>query len=161
MITLIAAIAKNRAIGKSGQLIWTDKDDMARFKRLTTGKIVIMGRKTWDSIPESYRPLPHRQNVIITRNISLQIPDGVERLTSITEALTRYKNDDIMVIGGAEIYAGTIDHADCLELTEIAKEIPGDTFFPLLHPSTWKETARINKDGFSFVTYHKVDVCTS
>lgn len=155
MVTLVAAVAANRTIGKDGQLVWRNKEDMARFKELTTGKVVIMGRKTWESIPSKFRPLPDRVNVVVTRNPDYTLPDNVMSATSIEDALYRYRANDIMVIGGAEIYAASIGKADCLELTEVAAELDGDTFFPEVDTSIWKETARVGKEGFAFVTYRR------
>lgn len=155
MITLIAAIAKNRTIGKDGQLVWSNKEDLTRFRDLTKGKTVLMGRKTWESIPQKFRPLPERENIIITRNTSYKVPDNVRCFESIDEALQALSGRDVMIIGGAEIYHATINIAQRLELTEIAQELDGDTFFPSIDQSKWKENVRIQKDGFSFVTYHK------
>lgn len=155
MVTLIAAVAANRTIGKDGQLVWRNKEDMARFKELTTGKVVIMGRKTWESIPSKFRPLPDRLNVVVTRNQEFSLPEGVERALSIEKALHHHHQKDVMIIGGAEIYASAIGRADCLELTEVAAELDGDAFFPEVDPTIWKETARIDKEGYAFVTYRR------
>ncbi len=155
MITLIAAVAANGCIGKGGKLVWHNKEDMAHFVKLTKGKAVLMGRKTWESIPEKFRPLSYRTNVVITRDKNYLLPDNVMSCASVDEALKRLRLADIMVIGGAQIYAATVAKADCLELTEIPTAIDGDAFFPKINPSTWKETVRINREGFAFVTYHK------
>lgn len=155
MVTLIAAVAANRTIGKDGQLVWRNKEDMAHFKELTTGKVVIMGRKTWESIPPKFRPLPDRINVVVTRNPDYVLPEGVVSASSIEDALYRYRLNDVMVIGGSEIYAAAIGKADCLELTELVAELDGDTFFPEVDKTTWKETVRIEKEGFAFVTYRR------
>lgn len=155
MITLVAAVAANGCIGKDGNLAWRNKEDMAHFVELTIGKTVLMGRKTWESIPEKFRPLPNRINVVITRNKGYALPDNVMSCQSVDAAFKRLRLTNIMVIGGAEIYAATIDKADCLELTEIETSIDGNVFFPTIDKSIWKETARINKEGFAFVTYHK------
>jgi dihydrofolate reductase len=155
MITLIAAVAANRTIGKDGQLVWRNKEDMARFKELTTGKIVIMGRKTWESIPPKFRPLPDRLNVVVTRNASYELPENVERAPSIEEAFHRHHGEEIMVIGGAEIYAAAMSKADCLELTEIASDLEGTVLFPEVDKTIWKEVTRIDKEGFDFVTYRR------
>lgn len=155
MVTLVAAIAANRTIGKDGQLVWRNKEDMAHFKELTTGKVVIMGRKTWESIPPKFRPLPDRINVVVTRNREYELPDNVMSTASVEDALYRYRMNDVMVIGGAEVYATTISKADCLELTEVAADLDGDTFFPEVDKNIWKETAREEKEGFAFVTYRR------
>src|SRR3990167_8903662 len=112
-ITLIAAISKNNVIGTEGRLPWHIPEDMKHFKTLTMGKVVLMGRKTWESIPEKFRPLPGRTNVIITRQPDYPVPTGVQTFQSTDDAL----KNDVMVIGGAEIYRQTIDRADRLEIT--------------------------------------------
>jgi dihydrofolate reductase len=155
MITLIAAVAKNGCIGKDGKLAWHNKEDMARFKKLTTSKTVLMGRKTWESIPKSFRPLPDRVNAVITRQTEYALPEGVLRFSSVEEALEALRDREVFVLGGAEIYAATLASADCLELTEITSELEGDTFFPSFDRSAWKETARIDREGFSWVTYQR------
>nr|ALG03723.1 dihydrofolate reductase [uncultured bacterium] len=155
MVTIVAAVAANRTIGKDGQLVWRNKEDMAHFKELTTGKVVIMGRKTWESIPPKFRPLPDRINVVVTRNRNYELPNNVTGAASVEDALRRYHANDVMIIGGAEIYAAAMGRADCLELTEVAAELDGDTFFPEVDKATWKETARTEKEGFAFVTYRR------
>ena len=155
MMTIVAAVAANGCIGKDGKLVWRNKEDMAHFVELTTGKVVIMGRKTWESIPPKFRPLPDRTNVVVTRNRNYALPDNVMSATSLEEALHRYRLNDMMIIGGSKIYAAAIGKADCLELTEIAADLDGDTFFPKIDKSIWKETTRNDKEGFAFVTYRK------
>jgi dihydrofolate reductase len=154
MITLIAAMTSNRCIGNKGQLVWRNKEDMARFKELTIGKVVIMGRKTWESIPEKYRPLPDRVNVVVTRQADYTIPDGVIRASTLESALEM--NGDLMVIGGGEIYAAALARAERLELTEIDQDIEGDTFFPEFSREIWLETGRQVREGFAFVTYTRI-----
>ncbi len=153
MITLVAAVAANGCIGKNGQLAWRNKEDMAHFVELTTGKTVLMGRKTWESIPPKFRPLANRVNAVVTRQANYELPESVLRFSSIDEALEALKDRDVMVMGGAEIYAATIDHADRLELTEIDTEIEGDVFFPNVDPNLWERIAQIPKNGFNFSTY--------
>ncbi|OGL74429.1 diacylglycerol kinase [Candidatus Uhrbacteria bacterium RIFCSPHIGHO2_12_FULL_60_25] len=148
-ITLIAAISKNNVIGTEGRLPWHIPEDMKHFKTLTMGKVVLMGRKTWESIPEKFRPLPGRTNVIITRQPDYPVPTGVQTFQSTDDAL----KNDVMVIGGAEIYRQTIDRADRLEITYVDRVIEGDATFPAIDPSVWKEIAREDRDGLSFVTY--------
>lgn len=155
MITLVAALSRNRCIGKDGQLVWHNKEDMARFKALTTGKVVIMGRKTWESLPEKFRPLPNRVNVIVTRQADYPIPPGTIRASTIEDALRL--NGELMIIGGGEIYAEALAHADKLELTEIDKEIEGDAFFPEVDLNQWTESSRVTREGFAFVTYARTE----
>ncbi|MCC6563764.1 dihydrofolate reductase [Candidatus Uhrbacteria bacterium] len=155
MIILVAAVAKNGCIGNQGQLVWRNKEDMAHFKEVTTGKAVVMGRKTWESIPPKFRPLVGRLNVVITRQAAYQLPEGVLHYSSPEEAFENLKGRDSAVIGGAEIYRLALPFAERLELTEIDSEFEGDTFFPTIDRNVWKEKKRITHDGFSFVTYEK------
>ena len=155
MLTLIAAVAKNGCIGKDGTLPWRIPEDMKHFRALTTGKIVVMGRKTWESIPSTFRPLPDRTNVVVTRQIGYAVPAGVETYPSVDEALTWHTDDETFIIGGAEIYRQTIENADRLEITEVDQQVDGDAFFPAIDPAIWKETTREPHDGFAFVTYTK------
>ena len=157
MLALIAAISKNNCIGKDGSLPWHIPEDMAHFKSLTMGNTVLMGRKTWESIPEKFRPLPGRKNVIVTRQENFDAPEGVEVFFDLDEALEANKEKNIFVIGGGQIYTQTIDRADTLYLTRVAQYVEGcDVFFPNIDPSLWQPTQREDHDGFSFVTYaHK------
>lgn len=153
-LCLIAAVGKGNAIGVGGALPWRLPEDLKRFKAITTGHAVIMGRKTFDSIR---RPLPNRRNIVVTRS-NPALPDGVERASSIEEAiaLARRTDDEPMIIGGGEIYSATIAHATRLEITEVAQEVPGaDAFFPAIDPVRFDESARTNAEtpGVAFVTY--------
>lgn len=134
-ITLIAAMARNRAIGQDNKLLWRLPSEMAHFRRSTTGKTVLMGRKTFESLG---RPLPNRLNVILTRDRSFA-PEGCESVHSVDEALRKYSSEEeeLMVIGGAEIYSQFLPYADKLLLTEVEAEIAGDAFFPEVPESEW------------------------
>lgn len=128
---MIAAMAKNRVIGKENQMPWHLPADFAWFKRCTLGKPVIMGRKTYDSIG---RPLPGRQNIVISRDTSLKI-EGVDCVSSIEEAIEMVNDkNEIMIIGGGSIYQACLEKANCLYLTFIDLDVEGDTQFP-----DWKE----------------------
>ncbi len=155
-ITLIAALAKNNVIGCDGRLPWHIPADLRHFKQLTLGHIVLMGRKTWESIPEKFRPLPQRTNIVITRQKDYPVPPDVLVYASIDAALTN-KNQTptsrLFVIGGADVYAQTIERADRLEITHVEREVKGNVFFPLIDPAVWKENTRDQRDGFAFVTY--------
>jgi len=135
-ITLIAAMASNRMIGLDNKLPWHLPAEMAHFRRSTTGKTVIMGRKTFESLGG---PLKNRRNVIITRNPDFEVPEGCERVTSIEEALQRYNSntEEVMIIGGAEIYAQFLPHASKLQLTEVFVELDGDAYFPAVAEEEW------------------------
>ncbi len=133
-ISLIAAIgAGNRALGKDGQLLWQIPDDLRRFKMLTSGHPVIMGRKTWESLPEKFRPLPGRMNVVITRQKEYAAA-GAHVLSSLEEALATARTaegaEEIFIIGGGQLYTEALSQADILYLTLIGEEKEGDVFFP-------------------------------
>ena len=157
-LSLIAAVARNGAIGKNNALLWTEPEDQRHFRRVTMGCPVIMGRKTWDSLPARFRPLPGRRNVVITRDAAWQA-DGAEAAGSIDAALMLLAGAaKAFVIGGAEIYALALPQADELVLTEIDADLDGDAFFPPWDRTRFRATARephVGADGvgYSFVTY--------
>ncbi len=155
MIALIAAVAQNNCIGKNGQLPWHMPEDLAHFKLLTTSKVVLMGRKTWESLPEKFRPLPNRLNIVITRQTDFVVPTGVEKYSSIAAALAAHTDENVMVIGGAEMYRATIDLADTLYITHIHENVDGDAFFPTIDDSIWKKTEVESHAKFDLVTYKK------
>jgi dihydrofolate reductase len=156
MITLVAAVANNNYIGKNGELPWKIPEDMKHFRDITMGKTVLMGRKTWESIPKKFRPLPGRKNIVITRNQSYDKGGDVLIYHNIETALDNHaKKEDIMVIGGGGIYEQTIDKADKLEITHVHQDVDGDTYFPKIDPSIWKEVSRQDHTNFSFVTYRR------
>lgn len=153
-ISIIVAIAKNWAIGLNNELLWHISADLKRFKALTTSHTIVMGRKTYDSIG---RPLPNRRNVIISRDKNLKL-EGCEVYNSIQTALDALKNEDeIFVIGGAEIYKQTINIATKLYLTKVEKEYKADVFFPEIDFSEWKITSQENhldqEIPYSFINY--------
>lgn len=154
-ITLIAAISTNNCIGKNGNVPWHIPEDLEHFKHATMGKIVLMGRKTWESIPLKYRPLPKRKNIVITRQTHYPVPEGVEVHQTVDEALAAHAGEDIMVVGGGEIYAQTIDRADILDITHVEQAVEGDAFFPEIDLKKWEEVSRNNQTGYTFVLYHK------
>jgi len=153
-LSLIAAVARNGAIGKNNGLLWREPEDQKHFRRVTMGCPVIMGRKTWDSLPVRFRPLPGRRNVVITRDPAWHA-DGADAVTSLDAALTLLTDTPkAFVIGGAEIYALALPRATELVLTEIDAELDGDIFFPPWDRSQFKVAARDQRDGYSFVTYN-------
>lgn len=158
MIALIAAVATNGCIGIDGKLPWHIPEDVARFKALTMGKTVLMGRKTWESLPNRFRPLPGRTNVVISRSTGYDVPPGVTVFASIDDALVALVDQDVYVIGGAKIYAQTIGRADRLILTRVDRIVAGDTFFPEISPQQWSEATRESHEGFAFVTYERVRI---
>ena len=148
-LTLILAAAENGVIGKAGAIPWRIAEDMRRFKALTLGKSVVMGRKTWDSLPK--KPLPGRRNIVVTRQPGWRA-DGAEVMTLADALLVK----DVFVIGGAEIYRAALADAERIELTEVHRAFDGDTKFEF-DRSGWKEIARedhVTPDGlaYSFVS---------
>jgi len=141
-VTLVVAVAENGVIGAGGALPWHLPEDLKRFKALTLGKPTIMGRKTWDSLPR--KPLPGRTNIVVTRDQSFRA-QGALVAHSVKEALTLAEREgarEIMVIGGAEIFANVLPRANRIEWTEILARPDGDAFMPPLDPADWKEVAR-------------------
>ncbi len=137
-LTIIVATDAARGIGIANRLPWHLPEDMAHFKRLTTGHAVIMGRKTFESIG---RPLPNRRNIVITRNAGWR-QDGVETAASVEAAAALAAGEPAFIIGGAQIYAQAMDLCDTLIITEIAHTFDCDAFFPAPDPAAWRETAR-------------------
>ncbi|MEK7084877.1 MAG: dihydrofolate reductase [Patescibacteria group bacterium] len=157
MITLVAAISQNNCIGKNGEIPWRIPEDWKRMQAITAGKVLIMGRKTWESIPEKRRPLPNRTNIVITREPKTSFPPSVEVYSTIQEAITAHKGEDIIGFGGQTIYEEMIAFADVLEITHVDQTIDACTaFFPPIDPAIWKEAWREDHDGFSFVTYRRI-----
>ena len=157
---LIYARAANGVIGKDNRLPWHIPEDMAHFKQLTQGCPVVMGRKTWDSLPERFRPLPGRRNIVVTRQSDWQA-EGAERAGSVDDALALCSGmPDVWVIGGAQIYAEAQPLAHDAHITEIDKAFEGDAYAPVFDPAQWRETARsrhtaTNGLGYSFVTLQR------
>jgi dihydrofolate reductase len=160
-IALIYARAANGVIGKDGTMPWHLPEDLAHFKQLTLGAPVIMGRKTWDSLPPRFRPLPGRANIVVTRQENWsQI--GAQRASSLRDALQIAEQSNpttVWVIGGAQIYAQALPLAQRVEVTEIAQDFAGDAHAPELGPE-WQETAReahTSAGGlpFTFVRYER------
>lgn len=156
MISIICAVADNGCIGKNNRLLWDIPEDMKRFRELTNGKTVIMGRNTWFSLPEKFRPLPNRKNVVVTHVPDDEFPPGVDHYLSLNEALgTQNKEEEILIIGGGMIYKAAMPLADRLYITHVHQNPDGDTFFPAIDPDVWKETRRDDHEGLSFVTYDR------
>ena len=148
-IALIVAIDANRGIGKNNDLMWHLPNDMKFFKETTQNQIVVMGRKNYDSIPERFRPLPNRLNVVLTRNLSFNAP-GCKVFTSLTDCLEFFKDEKektVFIIGGGEIYKMALDsdRIDEMYITYIDKSYGADTFFPNFDKSKWKENSVFNQ----------------
>ncbi|MGY0194415.1 dihydrofolate reductase [Leptothrix sp. BB-4] len=164
-LVLIAAVARNGTIGADNQLLWHLPEDLAHFRRLTMGQPVLMGRKTWDSLPARFRPLPGRHNIVLTRDAQWRA-DGATAVTTLEQALEAAiaagPVERVFVIGGEQIYAATIAQADRLELTEVDRDFDGDAHFPAFDRRDWVESSREthragapNDFGFAFVSLQR------
>lgn len=159
-IALIAAVARNGAIGLGNDLIFREAADQKHFRDTTLGHAVVMGRKTWDSLPTRFRPLPGRQNIVVSRNPSLQAP-GAEVAHDLDQALRLAQGAQrVFVVGGAQLYQLALPQAQCLVLTEVEADLDGDTFFPAWDRSLFQEIAgdtTVTAAGvrYRFVTYRR------
>jgi dihydrofolate reductase len=159
-LVIVAAVARNMAIGSHGELPWHMPEDLAHFRALTTGHPVLMGRRTWESIPDRFRPLPGRRNVVLTRSAGWTA-EGAERAASLEDALELLADEpEVFAIGGARVYADALPHADVLELTELGIDVDADTFFPSFDRSVFVEVSRdpgLSAGGipFAFVRYER------
>jgi dihydrofolate reductase len=165
IISLIAALSKNKVIGKNNDLPWHLPDDMKYFMQTTKAHHVIMGRKNYESIPEKFRPLPNRINIVVTRQPDFNAPNCqvVNSIEKALEIATAENPQEVFIIGGAEIYHQGFSVANKLYLTEIDADIEGDTFFPTFDKSKWTEVSRVHhttddrhKYPFDFVVYEKI-----
>lgn len=161
MITLIVAKSDNQVIGHNNQLIWRLSSDLKRFKQLTTGHPIIMGRKTFESIG---KPLPHRSNIVVTKNKNWKANETLI-VHSLEEAIEKAQavNPKIFIIGGGKIYEQAMSFADAIEVTEVHSTFDGDTHFPEIDKEIWKEVSRefFHKDennefDYSFVRYERI-----
>ena len=168
LLALIASVARNRSIGLGSELVWREPEDMRWFKRQTLGCPVIMGRKTWDSLPERFRPLPGRSNIVVTRQTGwrangAQVAGTLERAVAMAHAsIGQQPAARIFVIGGGELYAAALPLADELLLTEIDADLPGDTVFPAWNRQDFVEQQRETHHSagppacdYAFVTYQR------
>lgn len=160
MLTIIAAAAENNALGKDNQLVWHLPDDFKRFKSLTSGHYIIMGRKTFESFP---KPLLNRTHVIITHQANYEVPEGCIVVSSLQEAIAFCpKDEEVFVIGGGQIYQQAIDLVDKIDLTRVHTSVEADTFFPEINTQKWElvfeefhpKDEKHNFD-FTFLTYIK------
>ncbi len=162
-IVLVAAVGENGVIGRGGGLPWRLKSDLQHFRALTTGKPIVMGRRTWASLG---RPLPERTNIVVTRDHAFMAPGAVvaAALTAALEVARgdalRRSADAIMVVGGGDIYAQAMPLATRLEITRVQARPHGEAVFPPIDPATWHETARRecppgpgDEAGFTYLTY--------
>ncbi len=155
-LALIASVAKNRAIGRGNQLLWHEAEDRRHLRATTMGHPVVMGRKTWQSLPEKFRPLPGRRNLVVTRQASFDAP-GAEVVGSLGAALALLADAErVFVIGGAELYTLALPHADELVLTEIDTAFDdADAYFPDWPRDRFDEVQRRDAAGYAIVTYRR------
>ena len=156
--TLIAALSENNVIGKGEIIPWKIPEDMKRFKSLTLNHSVIMGRKTYLSIPEKFRPLPQRKNIVMSKNFENET--GIYIARSIQEAIDLAEDIPTYIIGGAEVYRQFLPLADNLEITRVYKNFEGDVYFPKVDWKNWKQIGEIpgqTEDGlkYSFLTFKR------
>jgi dihydrofolate reductase len=148
VVALVVAHSANRVIGRDGGLPWRLPGDLKRFRALTTGQTVIMGRRTYESLPDAFRPLPNRRNVVLTSDPGYRA-DGAELAADLNAALVA----PCFVIGGGEVYAQALPRAQRVYATELEAEVDGDTFFPPLPPAEWRcveRSERIVEDGHAY-----------
>ena len=160
MLSIIAAVARNGVIGKDNQLLWHLPEDMRHFRETTRGKPVIMGRKTWESLPDAFRPLPGRNNIVVSRNPAYQ-PARATLASTLNDAILKAGDaEEVFVIGGAELYRLALPIADRLYLTEIDQDFEGDVYFPDIEEGNWEEASReiphsASGIRYSFVRYRR------
>ena len=169
IISLIAAVSQNHVIGKNNDLPWKLPDDMKYFMQTTKGHHCIMGRKNYDSIPDRFRPLPNRTNIVVTRQTAFKAP-GCIVVNSIDKALSIAKDNgetEVFIIGGAEIYKQGLSVTQRMYLTEIKAHIDGDTFFPEFNKHEWKEVSRTphtadksHAHAFDYVVYERNELAS-
>ncbi|MDX1471927.1 MAG: dihydrofolate reductase, partial [Flavobacteriaceae bacterium] len=160
-VTIIVAAGEDNSIGKDKKLLWDLPDDMQRFKKLTTGHHIIMGRITFETFK---KPLPNRTHVVITRQSDYKVPDGVHVVPNLRDAMAIAKDDDQpFIIGGGEIYNQAMPIADKIEITRVHEKFDGDTFFPEISSYKWKEVERQyhpmdskHEHAFTYITYKRV-----
>jgi dihydrofolate reductase len=153
---IIAAVAENGVIGKDGDIPWHYSEDLKHFKQKTTDHSVIMGRKTYFSLPEDFRPLPGRKNIVLSRS-NPELPESVNLANSLEEAWDIAENHSgkAFVIGGAGVYEQAMNESDKMILTRIHQEYEGDTYFPERNKENWEEIERDDREELSFVEYRK------
>ena len=161
MISIIAAVAANNVIGSQNDLPWYLPEDLKRFKKLTTGHTVIMGRRTYESIVARLgKPLPNRKNIVITRNKNYQVLEGVTVASSLDEALGENGNNDdrdkkIFIIGGEQVFKEGINKAETMYITEVKNSYEGDTYFPEIDKNKWNREIEVETLEYAFVVYYR------
>lgn len=165
-ISIVVAASENNAIGKDNRLIWRLPDDMKFFKEKTVGHCVVTGRKNYESIPDKFRPLPDRTNIVVTRTLNYAAPGAIV-VHSLEEAIEKAKElneTDLCIIGGGEIYRQALEVTDVIWLTRVHHEFEAHTFFPVLDPTEWKITWREehaadekHQYAFTFFKYERIN----
>jgi dihydrofolate reductase len=160
ILSVIASVARNGGIGKGNELLWRESADLKRFRAVTMGCPVIMGRRTWESLPARFRPLPGRRNIVVTRDRAWRV-EGADAADSLDAALALARPaPKAFVIGGAQLYALALPRADELMLTEIDADLDADTFFPVWDRAAFVQTSRedhVSAQGlpYRFATYQR------
>jgi len=156
MITIISAVDRNSAIGKENKLPWNCPSDLRFFKKETLSKVIVMGSKTWDSLGSYVRPLPDRQNCVLSKS-DIELPEGVIHLTSMQDVLRLAEDNDVYIIGGAGVYRQFVDFCDRIILTHLDIEVIGaDAFFPKFEPVSSKEISS-GVDEASDISYEIIE----
>ena len=164
-VSMIAAVAENRVIGKDNDLAWDLPDDMKFFMQKTSGHHVIMGRKNYESIPAKFRPLPNRVNIVVTRQADYTAKDCivVHSLEAALDIAMKNGEEEAFIIGGGEIYTLGLGIADRMYITEVKATFEGDAYYPEYDPSQWREVDRVHHPtdekhafAFDFVTYERI-----
>lgn len=155
---IIAAVSENGVIGKDGDVPWHYPEDLEHFREKTTGHTVLMGRKTYFSLPENYRPLPDRKNIVLSRS-NPDLPEEVELANSLEEGfrIAEEHGNKCFIIGGQGVYSQTLERADRMIITEVHREVDGDTYFPDWNSENWEEIERDDREQLSFVEYLRND----
>ena len=154
--TIIAAIDQENAIGKNGEIPWHYPEDLKHFRNLTKGETVIMGRKTYFSLPEDFRPLPERENIILTRG-NPEVDESVKVMNSLEEAYESAENEKVFIAGGASVYDQTLKEADEMILTRVPGTHDGDVFFPDWDEEAWQLTERDESGNLLFERFIEKD----
>lgn len=154
---IIAAVSKNNVIGKDGEIPWHYPEDLKHFKQKTMGNPVVMGSSTYESLPEEFKPLSGRKNIVLT-NSGIKKDESVAVANSLDEAwdIAEEHSEKAFIIGGASIYKQTLKQADKMVITRINEKYDGDTYFPEWKEKNWKEIKREERDNLSFIEYSRV-----
>lgn len=156
MLAVIAAVSENNVIGKNNGLPWDLPEDLKRFRQITIGKTVLMGRKTFESIlARLKKPLPDRKNIVITRQVGYKVPAGVLVFNSFESALENVQDEDVYVIGGRDLFEKALPLAKKFYLTRVKGSFEGDVFFPYINFSEWELRNKEIHDRFEFLDYEK------